>query len=382
MSEGNDGKGGKGGKDGKVVREYAYTRNAAETLIAKSFYPIVYNAVLTVSSAYRNDEIPVSLTDQEQYTTNKYTYFGWTVAVVSGFGTFATLFGGLRFGAYLMSRRPSLQLSRPTYHAEMAQKRAKFSYLDNPTASSNTRSKLPPPSSSSSLEAVDAPARQGGSSVWSDVTIHVQFMLCSAVALMTALAMGNKFTGGDYPDKLAELPLQKGTSIFCERYLCPAVLQHHRDLLGQQQQPVTYARLYDSILWAKRKSNQVPAVQTASTASTTDTTTTDDADSDDAYKPSENTVYSYQVEQMKAWQKFDRDASIPTPKDVYGTAQTETPETALLETLQRFVYHCQCREAFALDCRQRNESIDPRTNLVIVPESGVPLGYLEANRKE
>jgi hypothetical protein len=362
MSKGNDG------------NEPTFSRSAAENLIAQSFYPHVFASANTVSSLYRNNEIPATLTDAERNALHKYTYFGWTVAVVSGFGVFATLFGGLRYGSYVLRRRrPSLQLSQPTYHTQMAQKRARFSHLDNPTASTSkskpTYGGTPPP------ESVEQHQSAAGNSAVSDTAVHVQFLLCSAMSLLAALAMGNKYSGSDqaFPEKLAELPLQTGTSIWCERYLCPAVLLHHRNLLTGS---ISYEKLYDSILEDKLKKFRQQAINATAAAD-------DDAGSADRPGGAGHTVFPFQAEQMKMWQSFDRDPSVPTPSEVYDDAKTETAETALMETLQRLVYHCECRQAFAQDCRRTAHPalIDSHTDLVKVPESGVPLRFLDANKE-
>jgi hypothetical protein len=360
-------------KDGN---EQTFSRSAAESLIAQSFYPHVFASANTVSSLYRNNEIPTTLTDTERTALHKYTYFGWTVAVVSGFGVFATLFGGLRFGSYVLRRRrPSLQLSQPTYHTEMAQKRARFSHLDNPTASTS-KSKPTFGGTPSPAQPVEQHPPPAGNAV-SDTAVHVQFLLCSAMSLLAALAMGNKYSGSDiaFPEKLAELPLQTGTSIWCERYLCPAVLQHHRNLLTG---PITYEKLYDSILEDKLKKFRQQAINAPAVAA-------DDAGSaDETGGGGGHTVFPFQAEQMKMWQTFDRDPSVPTPNEVYESAKTDTAETVLMETLQRLVYHCECRQAFAQDCRRTTAHpalIDPHTDLVKVPESGVPLRFLDANKE-
>lgn len=347
---------------GKDDIDQTFSRAAAENLIAQSFVPIAVSAAKTVGVLYRNNEIPVKLTDAERHALHKYSYFGWTVAVVSGFGVFATLFGGLRFGSYLLRRRPKFQLSQPTYHTEMAQKRAKFSHLDNPTTTKLTK---PKPITAFS----ETTAAEAEKTTVSDVAIHVQFMLCSAISLLSALVMGNQYSSApeEFPENLAALPLQTGPSILCERFLCPAVLEHHQNLLNK---PTTYEKIYDANLAdSLQKYRQQPLNTTPST---------EDPHSDQPIR--RDLLFPHEKKEMQMWQRFDQDPSVPSPNEVYENANRETAETAMMEAMQRLVYNCECRQAFAQDCRRNGHAaIDPITNLVNVPESGVPLRFLKVN---
>lgn len=323
----------------------SFSRKKAEELIAQSFLPHVFSSSSLVTRLYNRKKIPAGLTDQENRTLSKYTYFATTAAVASGFGVFVTLFGGLRFAKHLAQRRPSFQLSQSKHHVEMAQKRAEYLHLDQAPSKGS-------PKSSGTTLAPQEPAKET-----SDIVMQIQFLFCSAISLCVAIMTGNKYSDSHqvFNDNIAVLPLQTGTSIFCERYLCPNVLTYHTKL---QLQPMTYEAIYMSIEDDRRQKAQRLKTDNR------------EANDNSAKDTPENAARAM-------WRSYDQDALVPTPNEIYNTASRNTAVTAELGAMQRLVYHCECRQDFEQKCRQHGQALDPRTDLVNVPvNTGVPLRFL------
>lgn len=274
--------------------------------------------------------------------------------MVSGFGVFVTLFGGLRYAKHLAQLRPSFRLSQAEHHVEMAQKRAQYAHLDQASTTDKFSSKIP---------------AQEPTTETSDTMMQIQFLFCSVISLWVATVVGNKYSDSHqkFNENLAVLPLQTGTTILCERYLCPKVLTHHKNL---QLESMTYEMLHLSIEEDRRR--KVRRLKSA--------------EGEDGVPPEHSTSDNGENPDRELWRRFDEDPLVPTPNEIYNVANQNTSVTAELDSLQRLVYHCECREAFEKKCRRHGQALDPRTDLVNVPVSGVPLRFLtptgESERNE
>jgi len=288
---------------------------------------------------------PSLLSPSEEAVFNKFNYLGYTEGLLATCTVFGVLFGGFRLAAYRTALRQRVLPSSAQAHAHSAAHRQKYAALDGGSGGSKARGSAPPPAALDSTP-VDTDFPIFSSDMWS----QLQLLLSTCLALWVGTATANvTLDRVRFYRDLAELPQKPGPSVLCSR-LCPALVEQRRQLLELDSlEPLHEEYLRDKEKQQEAVSDSDNENKSSNTERTSTTTTTETPLSE----------FAQAVRRQKP------------------AALWNFPATDELDAVTRLVHNCQRRLDFENECRRRNNHrVDPATNLVDVPEPGVPERYV------
>ena len=303
------------------------------------------------------------LTPDEEAVFNKFNYLGYTEGLLATCTVFGVLFGGFRLSAYRTALRQRVLPSSAQAHAHSAAHRRKYAALDA-SSSKNKSASGSAGSAPSPAAAPDTDFPIFSSDMWS----QLQLLLSTCLALWLGTATANLTMDRTrfYRD-LAALPQKPGKSALCSR-LCPALVEQRRQLLALDSlQP-----LHEEYLREQRQQQALSEEKDLSEKTEAAAASSSNHDNESSNNTEMTTSTSTTTAIETSSSEFAQAVRRQKPATLWSFPATEE-----LEAVTRLVHNCQRRLDFENECRRRNNHrVDPATNLVDVPEPGVPERYV------